>query len=150
MTSRLLQLLILVDGLIWLRSSFGKVTGGTFVSGLGGTLGKFSDKNPYPPVKSFLEGVAIPNASVFGLLTMWGEVLVAVALAGGVIYLLTHPKGNTTVLSFIALGLIGGMFLNLIFWLAAGWTSPSADSLNLLMFATQFIALIGVIQVKKG
>lgn len=150
MTNRLLQLLILINGLIWLRSSFGKVTGGTFVAALGETLGKFAGKNPYPLVKDFLQNTAIPNSQIFGLLTMWGELLSALAITGGVIYLITNPKGHKTVVSIVALGLLGGMFFNVVFWLAAGWTSPSTDSLNLLMFATQVIALVGVMQVKKG
>ena len=150
MTNRLLQLLILVNGLIWLRSSYGKVTGGTFVGTLGETLGKFASKNPYPPVKDFLQNTAIPNSQMFGLLTMWGELLSALVITGGIIYLLASPKGNKMVSSLVALGLIGGMFLNVIFWFAAGWTSPSTDSLNLLMFVMQFLGLVWVMQGQKA
>jgi len=43
-------------------------------------------------------------------------------------------------------GLIGGITLNTMFWLAAGWTSPSTDGLNLLMLVTQLIGLVVIIR----
>ncbi len=124
-------------GFIWARSSYGKLTGGTFVSGLGQTLTKFASNNPYPWYKQFLQNVAIPNSTTFGLMTMWGEVLVALAILGGTFLLLTKGKLNGLVKWVMVLGLIGAMMLNLTFWLASGWTSPSTDGLNLLMFAVE-------------
>ena len=124
LSNRYLLFILGVTGLIYLRSSWGKISGGEFVGGLGKTLGFFSTKNPYPPVKSFLQNVAIPNSTTFGLLTMWGEFLVGVAVTIAVAYLIFKPKNNPLVLLLI-LGSVGGMFLNAVFWLAAGWTSPS-------------------------
>ncbi|MBI4037034.1 hypothetical protein HY385_01280 [Candidatus Daviesbacteria bacterium] len=136
--------IILASGLIWLRSSVSKFSSGNFVENLGGTLTKFASKNPYPFYKNFLENVAVLNSQIFGLLTLWGEFLIAISLVGGAIILLINPGKLKTVKVPLMVGLLGGAFLNLIFWLASGWTSPSTDSLNLLMLVVQVIAFIAL------
>lgn len=144
-----LLLILLVVDFIWLRSSFGKLTGGKFVGGLESVLTKFSSNNPYPFVKQFLQNIAVPNSVIFGILTMWGEIFVAVGLGISLIYLLSNPKRNNLILLILLLSLLGGMFLNLVFWLSAGWTSPSTDGLNLLMFFTQLIGLTYIFKILK-
>lgn len=62
------------------------------------------------------------------------------------IYLLTRKPTFLSKL-VLELGLLGGILLNIIFWLAAGWTSPSTDSLNLLMFLIEAIGFITVPQM---
>lgn len=136
-------LFILAIGLVWLKSSYGKLTGGVFVDGLGKTLTMFASKNPYPWYKDFLTQVAIPNAKTFGLLTMWGEFLSAVSITAASIILMA-TGGSKLVKIVLLLGLLGGAFLNAVFWLASAWTSPSTDSLNLLMLVLQAIAAIAV------
>lgn len=144
----LLLILLIVD-FIWLRSSFGKLTEGKFVGSLGGILTKFSSNNPYSFVKQFLLNIAIPNSTFFGILTMWGEVFVAVGLGISLVYLLSNPKRNNLILLILLLSLLGGMFLNLVFWFSAGWTSSSTDGLNLLMFFIQLIALTYIFKIFK-
>lgn len=141
-------LILLANSLIWLRSSFGKLSSGKFLPSLAGTLEKFASNNPYPWFKSFLQGVAIPNATVFGLLTMVGETLVATGLTAGLLYLLTRGQLPRMARILLITSLLGGMFLNAVFWLASGWTNPSTDSLNLLMFGVQAIGLIYVLKLK--
>lgn len=149
MSERVIILLILLaNSLLWVRSSFGKVTEGKFVSGLGGTLTKFASNNPYPFVKDFLQSVAIPNSILFGNLTMWGEVLVAISTIIAVLYLLFQQKSNNLIKLMLVVGLLGGIFLNLIFWSSAGWTSSSTESLNLLMMVVQFFGLIFALRLK--
>ena len=139
----------LIIGLVWLRSSFEKISSGQFASSLGGILLKVADKNPYPWYKSFLLHTAIPNAQLFGLLTMWGEFLTAVSIILG--SYLALSKSKLKVAPFILLaGLIGGMFLNLTFWLGFGYTSPSADSLNILMFLIELIGVTVLIKVLQN
>lgn len=133
--------MLLTVGLLWLRSSLGKLADGKFVEGLGTTLVKFAANNPYPWYKDFLNSVAIPNSYLFALLTMWGEFLTGLSLTLGAL-LLIFGKSNKLILIGLKSGLLGGMGLNLFFWLAAGWTSPSTDGLNLLMFVTQLIGFI--------
>lgn len=129
-------------GLVFLRSSLEKIEGGTFVDSLGKVLTGVAKKNPYPWFKSFLESVAIPNSQVFGRLTMWGELLSGIAITFGSLYLIFFNKNQTAGYLVLISGLVGGMFLNLNFYLGFGYTSPATDSLNLLMF---FIELIGVV-----
>lgn len=124
MAKKYLFFILLVNSLVWLRSSYGKFAGGNFVQNLGSTLTAFSSKNPYPWFKGLLQNVAIPNFQVVGTAILWGELFVALAIIGGVV---SRKKW------LLIPGLLGGAVLNGLFWLAAGWTSPSTDSLNLLM-----------------
>lgn len=141
MMNRALYLILLVVGFIWSRSSWGKLAEGKFVGGLGATLEKFASKNPYPWYKDFLENVAVPNSTTFGYLTMYGEAFAALAITLSAVILLFKKSVNSLVLIVLSLGLATGAFLNAVFWLASGWTSPSTDGLNLLMFAIELIAL---------
>ncbi len=136
-------LFVLAIGLLWLKSSYGKLTGGVFVDGLGKTLTMFASKNPYPWYKDFLTQIAIPNSKTFGLLTMWGEFFAAVSITISSIILIA-TRGNKLIKAILLLGLLGGAFLNAIFWLAAGWTSASTESLNLLMLILQVIGAFAV------
>lgn len=140
-----LLLILLSIGLLWLRSSYGKLTGGTFVQALGETLSKVAPKNPYPWFKDFLTSVAVPNSQVLGSLVLWGELLSAVAITVGASMLLIKPKASKLVSLVLVLGLAGGVFLNIIFWLGFGYTSPSTDSLNLLMAIVQIIGIIALV-----
>lgn len=91
-------------GLVWLRSFYEKLVSGTFADTLGVVLTKFASKNPYPFYKTYLEKVVIPNAKVYGYVTMWGEFLTALALIGEVAYFLIKPEKNT----FVAIILLFG------------------------------------------
>lgn len=143
-------LVLSVLGFIWARSSYGKLSEGKFVGSLGETLIKFAGKNPYPWFKKFLESTAVPNSQLFGLLTLWGEVFAAVTILGVSIYLLIKPAKNPRMLMLLALGLLTGLFLNLVFWLAAGWMSPSTDGLNLVMAGIELIGLAITVKLLKA
>ncbi len=134
-------LMLLSIDLIWLRSGFDKLTGGKFLGGIAQTLKTFAGKNPYPWYKNFLETVAIPNSQLFGLLSMWGEVLVALGLLVSLFLLLFDKRSNQMAAGLLIISLIGGLFLNITFWLAAGWTSSSTGSLNLLMALIEGVGL---------
>lgn len=148
MSKIFLWVLLAID-FIWLRSSYGKFTGGTFVQNLGKTLEKFASENPYPWFKGFLQDTAIPNSEIFGSLTMYGEVFAAVSILIVTLYYLTNQKNSSLLNLLLLLGLLTGAFLNGIFWLASGWTSPSTDGLNLLMFVIQVIGIIYLVKSKK-
>lgn len=120
-------------GIIYLRSGLGKVLGGEFVSGLNKTLGYFASENPNPAIKSFLLDSAVPNYVVFGNLTMWGEVVAAFLIVFSVLYYLFKKRLTKRIVLSLLVGLIIATFLNIVFWLSAGWTSSSTDSLNLMM-----------------
>lgn len=144
-----LLIIFLAVGFIWARSSYGKISGGEFVSSLGKTLTKNVQTNPYSFYADFLQVVAIPNSEIFAQMTMWGEFLTAVSIIGGALYLLLkNPKEKLAFYVLIA-GLVGGFFLNINFWFAFSWTSPSAGSLNLLMMLIQFIGAVTLIHFLK-
>ncbi len=124
-------LITLSIGLVWARSNYEKFIGGKFAGSLGTTLTKAAEHNPYIWYKSFLQNFVIPNSVIFGQMVLWGEFLVAVAIIFSSVYLL--KKQNNFVCIILISGLLGGFFLNLNFWLAFAWTSPSTDNLNLLM-----------------
>lgn len=135
----------LVLGLIWLRSSVGKITSGTFPDTLAGTLTKLAPNNPYPWFKNFLLNVAMPNAKLFGNLTMYGEVLTAIAITFASAYLIFFKADSKLAFVVLLVGLLGGLFLNIIFWLGFGYSSPSTDSLNILMLVIELIGAIVII-----
>ncbi len=132
---------LLVTGLFWAKSSYGKFLSGNFASSLGGSLSKVLDKNPYPFFKQFLTTTIIPNSQMFGLLVFWGEFLTAVSIIIGSLILLFGKKWNKVGALVLIGGLIGGFFLNMIFWLGFGYTSASTDSLNLLMAVIEVIGI---------
>lgn len=144
--NKYLYFIFAVVGFIFLRSGYTKVSEGKFVGSLGETLAKFASKNPYPPVKNFLEQAAIPNSEIFGLLTMYGEVFAGISITGFSIYLLFAAKERKVSYFVLGAGLLTGAFLNAVFWLAAGWTSPSTESVNLVMLAVQVAGLAFVWQ----
>lgn len=137
---------VTIIGFIFFRSGLGKVTGGEFVAGLENTLRFFASENPYPAVQSFLVNVAIPNSVLFGNLTMWSEIFIAVSIFIPVTYYLVKKVLTCRLLVLLGAGLTGAVLLNLTFWLSSGWTSPSTDSLNLLM---GLIGIAGIVLVVK-
>src|ERR1043165_5627525 len=80
-------LILLVLGLDFLRSSFGKFTSGNFIQSMGPTLTKFASNNPSEAMKSFLMN-ASSQAALYGTLVMWGELLVALSLTVGALLVL--------------------------------------------------------------
>lgn len=112
-----------------------------FVNSLGGVLAKFASNNPYPFYKNLLVSIAIPNSKLLGNLVILGEAFTAFSLLIASFYFLFKEKDNKFFKILMSLGLLQGLILNLNFWLASAWTSPSADSLNLLMFLIELIGL---------
>lgn len=137
---------LLSVGFIFFRSSYGKITEGKFVDSLATTLEKFGSKNPYPWYKQFLSGFIVPNSQFFGNLIMWGELLSALAIIIASLSILMRRQNKMTYWLMI-LGLVGALMLNLNFWFAAGWTSPSTESLNLLMAIIEIIALAETVKL---
>ncbi len=129
-------------GLQFLKSSYGKITGGKFVEGLTPTLKKFASENPNTWYKDFLNGSAIPNSQMLGNLVMWGELLSGIAMTIGSLYLLLNKGKGRAAQIILVLGLIGGAFLNFNFYFAAGWTGPSTEGINLLMLVIEIIGIV--------
>ena len=104
----------------WMNSAWGKMNNPRFVSGFAATNANFAKNTQFGWYKDFLTGTVIPNSSTWAYLTMYGEMLVGVALLLG---LLTN------------LGLVGSLFFNLNFYLAAGYSGGSTAGVNLMMLS---------------
>ena len=117
-----LSLLRIILGVEWFIAGFEKVMDPVFSSNLPKTLSFFISKNSHSWYIAFVNSQVMPNTDIFAWLVSWGELAVGLVLIFG---FLTN------------LGLVLGIFMNLNFYFAAGWTSPSVSSLNLIMAAFQ-------------
>ncbi len=136
-----------VLGFEWIKAGWEKVNDPHFVGGMAATLGVFAGKNPTGWYKSLLTDVGIPNATFFGWLVAYGELIVGVALVlAAAIYVIYGIYGRRLdVLSRYvapigaAIALFGAAFLNANFWFAAGWLSVSTDGMNTIMFLIEVV-----------
>lgn len=129
----------------WFNGGWGKISEGKFVEGLSKTLGFFASKNPNLWFKDFLTSFAVPNSLIVGNMVMFGELVAGLSLFAGVLFLFLK-KGEFLKWSYylLALGFGIGLVLNVMFWLAAGWTSPSTEGVNFVMAVVEVAGLIWV------
>jgi len=142
-----------VIGFEWVRAGYEKVSDAAFISGMAQTLGVFAGKNPTGWYKDLLTGIAVPNATIFGWLVAYGEFFAGVALLVTAAFYLTQlyvyqlrdrftPVTNSAV---ALVALIGGAFMSINFWFAAGWLSASTDSVTLVMALMQVVLAVATI-----
>lgn len=115
-------------GYLWLMSGLAKIVRGGFVSGLADELTEKSE-GIVGWYKSFVDGVVIPNAEVFGYLIIVGEFLTGIALIGAALLWLFRWRrlsmgAREVVLLLTLLGAIGGIFLNVNLHLLNGDAHP--------------------------
>ena len=72
----------------------------------------------------------------------------AIALGVGTLFFMAKQARLGYLL--LAGGLVVGLFLNLNFWLAAGYTSPSTDGLNLLMMIVEALGIFYIFPKLAG
>lgn len=137
-------------GYIWLSAGYEKIAGGQFVAGLAKTLGVFAGKNPFGWYVSYLNNIAIPNSTLLGYMVESGELLAGtMVLFGAIAYFLSS---NLKLRKWLRYGMIaaftGMCLLNANFYFAAGWTSASTKTVNVLMFWLEFILLLSWIKMK--
>lgn len=128
----------------WAVSGWGKITGGTFVSGMEASLARFSAANPYTWYVDSMLSIAKASPSAFGMAVQWGELLAGIGLIASI---LLYEFSSSEAVKQLARGtafaaLIGGIFMNLNFFFAAGWTSPSTKGLNVLMTGVQIMLIL--------
>jgi thiosulfate dehydrogenase [quinone] large subunit len=87
----------------------------------------WAKSNPYPFMESLLTNTAAPNAAAVVTMIAVVEVLVGISLLLGVL---------------TRVGSVGGILMNVIFYLAAGHTSPSTAGINLVMIGAQLGMMI--------
>ncbi|HWQ99930.1 MAG TPA: DUF2892 domain-containing protein [Candidatus Methylomirabilis sp.] len=123
----------------WWSSGWEKVTNPLFAEGLPKTLAAFASSNPYPWVKDFLTLVATPNAATFAFLVTWGALAASVTLfaaAAGYVYS-KDAKTKRLMIACSLAAVLGGLLLNVTYFLAAGWTGPGTKAVNVVMFWVQ-------------
>lgn len=82
----------------------------------------WAKSNPYPFMSDFLTNVAAQNASTVVATIAIAETLVGINLLLGVL---------------TRVGAFGGIVMNVVFYLAAGHTSPSTAGINLIMIGAE-------------
>lgn len=117
----------------WLHSGWGKWASPGFIDNIGKSLEGFASKTPYTSYSTFLTGSIVPNAEMFGNLIRTGEIGVGLALALGGVILLVQKKISPLATWLLVIALFAGALMNLNFFLAAGWSSPSTWGVNLVM-----------------
>jgi hypothetical protein len=117
----------------WLHSAWGKWAGPGFMDNIGKTLDGFAAKTPYTQYGTFLKNVASSNAELFGNSIRLGEMGVGIGLALGGIILLSQKRLKSWMVAVLIVAFFGGAIMNLNFFLAAGWSSPSTWGVNMVM-----------------
>lgn len=115
-------------GYEWLMSGLTKAVRGGFPGGLADELREKSEGAASWYV-SFLDGVVIPNGSVFGVLIMVGELAVGVALiVAAAVWAFRWERlglgGRSAVLGVSVAAALAGVLMNLNFHLANGSAHP--------------------------
>ena len=132
-----LLIVVIIIGYEWFISGLTKILHGDFVSGLADEMAdKLADAPSW--YASFLNSTVIPNASTFGYLIEFGEVLIGLTfIVGSLLWLFAWKrlplKVQSTVLWLTVAAAIGGIFMALNFHFANGLTHPwliPADSFD--------------------
>jgi len=132
--------ILLITGVLsyeWLHSAYSKFQPG-FIEGMPKTIGFFSLKNPHQFYVDFLKNA---DPQTLGNLTRFAELAVGAGLAIAALALLFKFGPRKVLLAIATLAALGGAFLNLNFYLAAGHTSPSTEGINVVMGLIQLILL---------
>jgi thiosulfate dehydrogenase [quinone] large subunit len=144
MERKIIALTQAVVGYEWLSGGFEKLKtpSAVFAKELVGMIGKFASENPHGFYKNFLLNTVIPNNKLFSFMIPWGEFLGGLVLVVCAITLFMNIK-NKYLNYLVAAALAGLVFMNINFWFAAGWMSPSTAGLNLVMGLLEAILLFG-------
>lgn len=143
-----LPLVQAVIGIEWLKGAYEKLSEASYVSSMAGRLGAFASKNPTGWYADFLHNQAIQT---FAYLVADGELLVGIALIVTAAILLAnavYPIGRleeALTEGVAGLALLGGAFMSVNFWFAAGWMGVSTDGINYVMGLAQIVMLAGTI-----
>lgn len=136
-----------VIGSEWLRQGYAKISTGQFPAGMAKQLATYASNNPNREYRNLLVSIAIPNATAFGYLQEWLELLVGATLVMSAAAFLLEPGGSIN--RFAELGacaaLLVGALMNLNQWLATYWMAPLLAEGNYVMGLTQVVLLAGLL-----
>src|SRR3972149_6033667 len=122
-----LSVLRIIVGVLWLFAGLEKLLEPAYLEKFTGTIGYFASKTPYPLYKDFLNGFVMSNWTLVAYVVAWGESIVGLLLVTGV---------------FSRAALVFATFLNINFYLGAGWTGVSTAMLNIFMISIQIVLLL--------
>lgn len=132
----LIQWVIAVE---WLLSGVGKFTKPDFMGGIAGTLKAFASKSNYEWYQTIMNNWLVPNAELIGNVVRVSEVAIGLALLFLGYLTVQRKKVSQTLVMGLVVALYAGALLNLNFYLAAGWSSPSTKGINIVMGLVQAI-----------
>lgn len=115
---------------------------------MGKTLEGFAAKTPYISYAGFLTSTAIPNATLFGNAIRTTELLAGIIFVFGGIILLAGKRIPSAASWVMAIACFAAALMNLNFFLAAGWTSPSTWGVNMIMTLVEII--LGVFYIANA
>jgi thiosulfate dehydrogenase (quinone) large subunit len=115
----------------WLVSGINKIANPNFTVQLAGTIRDSMNGNPYTAYVTFLCGLVLPHAGLFGLLTEVGETAIGLTLLVSAALWLMRPASQLTLYAGKAAtaALAGAAFLSLHYFLQGGsalpWINPA-------------------------
>ena len=149
LTTLLIQCIIAYE---WISGGWSKLASRSFAQSMEKTLFHFEQGNPHGWYIRSILSFAKQHAELFGQLVQWGEILTGIGLLVGLLlYVFSkNPSVREGVALISILALLGGLLMNLNFYVAAGWTSPSTSGLNVLMFWTEGALLLFWVKTYLG
>lgn len=111
-----LALLRIAAGLFFLYEGYQKLINPHFADALGATLRHWASSNPFPLYQQFLSHVAIPYASIFAKLVLYGEIAVGLSFISGFLVQISAPAA---------------ILMNANYLLASQHTGPASLGVNL-------------------
>jgi uncharacterized membrane protein YphA (DoxX/SURF4 family) len=152
----------LIIGYQWLLSGIAKIAEGNFASGLANDLTEAS-AGTAGWYAAFLNSSIIPNATAFGYIIEYAEVLGGLALiAGALVLVFAWSRSSyglrTAIVILMIAASVGGIFMAVNFHIASGsnhpWRLPDsafdeAVDIDMLMTAIQTVITVVLITVLK-
>lgn len=148
----------LIIGYQWLLSGIAKITVGNFPSGLGDELSETS-AGAVGWYAGFLKNAIIPNATAFGYIIEYAELLAGLALiVGPLIWIFAWDRTSyglrVAIIVLMIAASIGGIFMALNFHVASGsnhpWKTPESpfdEAVDIDIIMTAIQAVITVILI---
>jgi uncharacterized membrane protein YphA (DoxX/SURF4 family) len=143
-----IQLLV---GYEWLHAGLEKIIHGSFPGTMAKTLVSFSSQNPHAWYAKTVLAHAATRPELFGQLVQWGEFMTGLALIATALLWATNRIHSSTLWIIACIApLIIGIVLNLNFYLAAGWMSPSTSTLNAFMGWIELILIVSWVLIQRS
>lgn len=125
-----------VIALMWLKSAIKKFTEPHFMQNIGETVNAMVSNTSFEFYGDIMDSV---EATVWGNLTRYSELVVGLVILLAGWHLIKTGKHSRRVITMLTVALFYGAFMNLNFYLAAGWDSQAVVGINMVMGLVQII-----------